>query len=63
MYNVLHTAFTDIAKNRLKLAEIDIRSRRTELHDHLFAVLSLVDEALLMAHLGGAGATGAAGTT
>src|ERR1035437_6379705 len=30
MYNVLHTALTDIAKNRLQLAEQDLRDRRTE---------------------------------
>ncbi len=50
MYNVLHTGLTDIAKNRLQLAEQDLRDRRTELHDHLFAVLSLVDEIVLKKH-------------
>jgi hypothetical protein len=49
-YRVLHSALTDLAKNLIQLPEPDLRDRRTEFDEHLFAVLTLVDEAKIAAN-------------
>jgi hypothetical protein len=43
-YKLLHLAFTEIAKNLMQVPEADLRDRRSEFHEHLFSVFSLVDE-------------------
>jgi hypothetical protein len=49
-HRVIHSALTHVAKNLCQLGEPDLRDRRTELHDHLFTVLSLIDESILKKH-------------
>lgn len=44
-HKLLHLAFTEIAKNLIQLPEADLRDRRSEFHEHLFSVFSLLDEA------------------
>jgi hypothetical protein len=49
-HRVIHSALTGVAKNLCQLAKPDLRDRRTELHDHLFTVLSLIDESIPKKH-------------
>jgi hypothetical protein len=47
-HKLLHTALTDLAKNLMRLPEADLRDRYTELHDHLFAVFSLIEDSVFL---------------
>ncbi len=46
-YKHLHVTLTNLAKNLVTVTEANLRSHMTEYHDHIFAVISLVDENLL----------------
>lgn len=43
-HKIIHLLLTNVAKNLSRQSESDLRGTRAQLNDHLFAVLSLVDE-------------------
>ncbi len=49
-YDTLHGSLSIFAKNLSKLAEADLQALQTQYHDHLFAELSLLDDALVKAN-------------